>query len=228
MGVRNRNISESRVLRNDVNSHATVTHTATAASFVWSLVPANALTLVVALALDWRLADLTAVYWTQNMIIGVSYFARILGLGELTAEHFRLNDPSGKPAPATKRQTAFFFLAHFGSFQLCYLFLHPWAFHADLGVVMCGVAFAVSHYFAHRRHRELDRQGTPNVVEFMFAPYLRIIPMHLTILFGAAPLASAAGLLFVLLKTVADVMMHFVEHRFLEKSQRSNGAHEVR
>ena len=50
----------------------------------------------------------------------------------------------------------------------------------------------------------------------MFTPYLRIVPMHLTIIFGGLMAHTNAGLLlFGVLKTVADVAMHAVEHRRL-------------
>jgi len=51
----------------------------------------------------------------------------------------------------------------------------------------------------------------------MFFPCARILPMRLTLIFGSFFTAWQAGLiLFLGLKTVADVLMHFVERR--EKS----------
>jgi hypothetical protein len=54
----------------------------------------------------------------------------------------------------------------------------------------------------------------------MFLPYARILPMHLTILLGDQPGAGDANavLAFGALKTVADVLMHQVEHRVLRRS----------
>ena len=49
----------------------------------------------------------------------------------------------------------------------------------------------------------------------MFTPYLRIIPMHLTIILGAT-LGGGAGLIvFGILKTIADAIMHVIEHKRL-------------
>ena len=47
----------------------------------------------------------------------------------------------------------------------------------------------------------------------MFTPYLRIVPMHLTIVVRARQLLSTLGLLFFGdLKAVADILMHDLEH----------------
>lgn len=51
----------------------------------------------------------------------------------------------------------------------------------------------------------------------MFYPYARIIPMHLTIIFG--PAFNLSLPLFLLLKTIADVIMHSVEYNVLRKGE---------
>lgn len=59
----------------------------------------------------------------------------------------------------------------------------------------------------------------------MLFPYARIIPMHLTIMFGGV-LASVGNfshivlLFFMLLKTIADLAMHSLEHA--EQQQAGN------
>jgi hypothetical protein len=54
----------------------------------------------------------------------------------------------------------------------------------------------------------------------MFFPYARIIPMHLTILIGVYLEEHSTGtvILFLGLKTFADLTMHLIEHG--SKSQR--------
>ena len=47
----------------------------------------------------------------------------------------------------------------------------------------------------------------------MFFPYVRIIPMHVFILFGAFAMGSGGALVFFLiLKALADEAMHALEH----------------
>ncbi len=78
-----------------------------------------------------------------------------------------------------------------------------------------GVTFWYSHRASHLEHVRADLAGRPNLGTLMFLPYARVIPMHLTIVIGAQ-IASGALWLFVALKTVADVIMHKVEHRTLQ------------
>ena len=85
----------------------------------------------------------------------------------------------------------------------------------DLGLAACAIAFVLNHLYSYRYHRALDRQGTPNIGTMMFTPYVRIIPMHLTIVFGVFALGATGILLFGVLKTLADVGMHILEHRVL-------------
>lgn len=55
----------------------------------------------------------------------------------------------------------------------------------------------------------------------MMLPYLRIIPMHLTILIGGA-ISSGGGLMigFMGLKTAADYGMHIAEHHLMRKRKK--------
>ncbi len=186
---------------------------------VWSLVLVNGIALVVAVAGGWSLMDLMAVYWVQSVIIGISYFARMLQLERFSTENFQINDRDVDPTPETKRQTAFFFLFHFGFFHVGYLVFilsevegrSPWG----LGLLVCSLAFAINHFFSYRYHLEVDRRGTPNIGTLMFTPYLRVVPMHLTIVFGALALGATGIFVFGCLKMLADVGMHVVEHRML-------------
>ncbi|MDH3414522.1 MAG: DUF6498-containing protein [Gammaproteobacteria bacterium] len=89
----------------------------------------------------------------------------------------------------------------------------------DTDLLIRSAVFAVNHYYSHGYSRDLDRQGTPNIDTLMFTPYLRIGPMHLTIVVGARQLLSTLGLLFFGgLKTVADILMHFLEHSRMKRA----------
>ena len=60
-------------------------------------------------------------------------------------------------------------------------------------------------------------RGTPNIGTLMFTPYLRVVPMHLTIVFGAVAMGATGVLVFGGMKLVAGVMMHLAEHRLLSR-----------
>jgi len=189
---------------------------------VWSLVAANAIALAIAGYEGWSAASLMLVYWAQSVVIGVANVFRILALDRFSTENFTINDRPVDPTPATKRQVAAFFALHYGFFHAVYaVFLAAAPGSVSLlmpGLWACTAAFAVNHLWSYRYNRDLDRQGTPNIGTLMFTPYLRIVPMHLTIIFGGLFVHTGAGLLlFGALKTAADVTMHVVEHARIKK-----------
>jgi hypothetical protein len=128
------------------------------------------------------------------------------------------------PTPATQRSVANFFALHYGFFHFGYLMFlvnqsPDWRWWDVLGGLALGVSFAWNHRLSFQQNVEADRQGTPNIGTLMFLPYARILPMHLTIIFGGTVAGGGpvAVLLFGALKTAADVLMHYVEHRVLQR-----------
>ena len=191
-----------------------------------ALIAVNAATVVVAIALHWPVATLLWPYWIQSVVIGYFSRRRILALGRFSTEGFRIGDQPVDPTPQVQRKTANFFALHYGFFHLVYLVflatisagLEWWDW---LGLAPLGVSFAWNHRASYQRNIEADRRGTPNIGTLMFLPYARIIPMHITIILGAALGGHSvlAVLLFGGLKTLADVLMHHVEHRVLQRSR---------
>jgi hypothetical protein len=184
-----------------------------------ALIVSNALTIVYAIREGWDVRDVMWIYWGQSVIIGVFNTLRILDLREFTTEGFKLNDRPVEPTRKTRRQTAAFFVVHYGFFHAMYAaFLSdeskPFqSGHAkETGILL--LIFLANHAYSYIQNRERDRSRVPNIGTIMFMPYARIIPMHLTILFGhfVAWVGGAKLVMFLLLKTFADVVMHSVEH----------------
>jgi hypothetical protein len=77
--------------------------------------------------------------------------------------------------------------------------------------------FLVYQCFSFFYNRKWEDKRKPNIGKMFCFPYARIIPMHVTILFGVilSSWGTFAGkmalVLFMLLKTFADVIMHIVE-----------------
>lgn len=190
----------------------------------FSLVLVNAATVAVALGLDWPAATLMWPYWIQSVIIGYFSRKRILALGRFSTAGFEINDQPVSPTPATQRSVANFFAMHYGFFHLGYLVFLAQRFAQPttwdwLGLGALAISFAWNHRFSYEQNFEADRRGTPNVGTLMFLPYARIVPMHFTILLGSSLAGDgpAVVLLFGALKTAADVLMHHVEHRILQR-----------
>ncbi len=81
-------------------------------------------------------------------------------------------------------------------------------------VLISGMAFFANHLLSYVMNRNRPRQQLANIGSMMFFPYIRIVPMHVFILFGAFTVAGGRGLVFFLImKTIADEVMHAIEHR---------------
>lgn len=212
---------------------------------VWGIIATNAFVVAVAVIGNGGLLMLLWPYWLQSVIIGVFAARRILVLERFSTEGFKINDRAVEPTKSTARQTAGFFVLHYGIFHLVYLgFLLGFTATAQgtgivpvtnsstgevyqfavgvmsrwdqLWLVVLGIGFWQSHGASHREHVAADLAGTPKIGTLMGLPYARIIPMHLTIIFGALLGGGGGVVLFGGLKTLADVTMHKVEHRLLQ------------
>jgi hypothetical protein len=182
------------------------------------------LTLLASFAFGWiTLGELLWTYWFQSVVIGAFNVLRIRALQRFTTDGMTMNDRPVPTTPEAKRQVANFFTIHYGFFHLIYaIFLfaeHPPAGWGWLWLVGVSVMFGASELSTFRRHRAADRGWEPNLGTLMFQPYLRIVPMHLTIV-GAA----SAGFVFLPLKTLADVGMYLVDEHMDAKRARAQSA----
>lgn len=212
---------------------------------MWGIVVTNGLVIATAMIGGGGLLFLLWSYWIQSVVIGFFARRRMLLLQRFSTEGFTMNDRAVDPTPGTARSAANFFLLHYGFFHVIYaVFLlaftagaadsgsiamtdsdtgqvHQFAIGAlgrwdPLWLAALGFGFLQTHWASHREHVEADLRGTPKIGTLMGLPYARIIPMHLTIIFGVVLGAGGAVLLFGTLKTIADVVMHKVEHRLLQ------------
>jgi hypothetical protein len=199
-------------------------HEASSASSTYALIGANVLTIAAALWFDLRLKDLMLVYWFQSVLIGISFFIRMLFRTRQDSRersrgkmHDRLFNPFGKHDKLFK---AFIFLLHYGFFHLGYLLFLRWGepaggFVLFSGFGVCALAFVLNQSYSLWHSIRSDRAGNADVASLFWLPYARVIPMHLTIIFGHWIAGGGALLFFVALKTVADVLMQVAEQRIL-------------
>ena len=193
---------------------------------VLALIAANLAALAIAYATGMSLRDLMLVYWIQSVVIGATNVLRILRLKRFATDGFKMNNEEVKEEPHVPGTVAIFFTLHYGGFHLIYLIflladgprrapaLAPLYVYAVLALV-----FIVNHAYSLRHNVARDARGRPNIGTLMMLPYARILPMHLTILAGGLFTGSTfAFFVFGLLKTVADVVMHVVEHHVLAKT----------
>jgi len=178
------------------------------------LILSNIIMIFFAIFENWDIITIMFIYWCQSVIIGIFTLFKMLSL---------------KNPPFLNRVgTAFFFLIHYGGFHFGYfIFLTSDPFFGmgsqtlftGLTVLFVVSIFFANHLFSFLYNGENDAQKKQSIDKVMIFPYIRIVPMHLTIIFGGIFLMSGAPqitlILFLSLKTVADVAMHVVEHREL-------------
>jgi hypothetical protein len=84
-----------------------------------------------------------------------------------------------------------------------------------------GVLFA-NHLYSHFTYRHKSPKDSGYVNEQLFTPYWRIIPMHLSIIFGSIGIFApevfgitstmSVLVLFLLIKTYSDITAHLIKH----------------
>lgn len=194
---------------------------------LWFLLFSNIATIFFAITENWNLSTIMWVYWFQSITIGFFNFIRILQLREFSTEGFKINGRPAQPTQGTKIFTAFFFLFHYGFFHFGYMmFLLTGTVTKAYGnapnfielkyIFLTALLFFINHLFSYFYNRPKDTKKQ-NIGSLMFYPYARIIPMHLTIIFGSS--FGGALPLFLVLKTFADAIMHVVEHNVLRKGE---------
>lgn len=188
-----------------------------------NLLLSNAATLAAALFFRWDVGWLLWPYWIQSVIVGGYARKRMLELADFSTEGFTSNDRPVPENEAGKRSTALFFTLHYGFFHFAYLIFlcaeHPVVQPRDALILLaCGVSFVLSQRQTYAIQHAADLRGRPNLGALMFTPYLRVVPMHLAIIFGSALGGSGSLLFFAGLKTLSDLLLDLADRRMAEKS----------
>lgn len=188
-----------------------------------NLIVTNLVTIVIALIEGWSLSPILWVYWFQSVTIGIFSFVRIWELRDFSTEGFTLNNKKVAPTKETKRSTAIFFAFHYGFFHLGYFFFLVFGRGVDRNQFMFILLNALLFFGNHLKsylYNCSKEQVKQNIGTLMFYPYLRIIPMHLTIILGSMASIAGVGLIFfMILKTISDAAMHTIEHRVLRRGK---------
>lgn len=184
-----------------------------------ALLLANVIPLLGAVAWGWSVFEIVVTYWAENLIIGGYTLLRMLGAGGWRSE---------AALWVGKVFMAGFFTVHYGMFCL----VHGFFVFSLLGegkgkeAVLSGKGFAIAllalvishgisfvkNYWAGGEYRGTTIQAQ------MFAPYPRIVVLHVAILFGAfaiQALGSTVPMLVILVvgKTAIDLSLHRWMHR---------------
>lgn len=192
----------------------------------WTLIISNLAIIFFAIIDKIPLLEILWIYWIQSVIIGIFNFIKILSLEDFSTEGLKQGN---SPVPVTKSakiSTAVFFLFHYGFFHFIYavfLFTGVPEFSDDKSdanltfLIISTILFVINYTFEFFSYLK-EREPKPNLGKMMFSPYGRIIPMHLTIIFGgfagamsgifSVDSSLAIITFFVLLKTIIDLITH--------------------
>ncbi len=174
------------------------------------LIGANLIPLFGVLLWGWSVGAVLLAYWIESAIIGVLNVPRIWAT---------------QSSVGNKLFTSIFFTVHYGAFAAAHLVFLVNFFGAEkpLDAIVSGgplmwtaISFFISHLLSLglRLYRREFKDSTPSTQ--LFAPYSRVMIMHMVVLFGAflvellgSPIYAVV--LLVVIKTAVDLAAHLRE-----------------
>jgi hypothetical protein len=201
-----------------------------------SLIFSNLLVIFFAIVDGISANEVLWIYWSQSVIIGIFNFIKMITLKDFSTDGFSKNNKKVLPTRAVAISSAIFFLFHYGFFHFIYsVFLGGFSkFSGTSGsstenkyILLSAAVFFISYLIEFINSRKEQTDELPNIGAIMFAPYARIIPMHLTIILGG--FIGAVGsffstntnlaviVLFISIKTVVDLITHSIDYKKLKK-----------
>jgi hypothetical protein len=196
----------------------------------WMLIISNFVVILFAIVDNLSAIEVLWIYWIQSVIIGVFNFVKIISLKEFSTKDFRRGGKELQPTSAVKISTGIFFLFHYGFFHFVYaMFLGGFSVMSKESTSatvynylwFTSLVFFISYLIEYIQSLRNSSEEIPNLGALMFAPYLRIIPMHLTIILGGflGMIGSLLNIdinisiivLFVGIKTFVDLITHTVD-----------------
>ncbi len=198
---------------------------------------ANLVTIVLAILGNWDLATVLFIYWSQSIIIGIFTVVSLLGADTAAiAEDLEkpVQELGGQGTVNTRHIwyckcfIAGFFTLHYGLFHWGYYTfivesgLFGTVHFSDPNIWLSCALFFANHLYSYLTYRHQVSKGAIYILEKFFRPYQRIIPMHLTIIFGSTVVFALQVfgiqstmpvlVLFLVLKTYFDISTHLIKH----------------
>ena len=171
--------------------------------------------------LNWSTAEIILGFWVESLIIGIFTVIKMTtARGSYRNKKEVAMTINGKYVEPTRKNTVLFFIFHFGMFMTIHLiflvrilennFVLSEAY-AAIGL-MAG-SLLISHLCSYWYNwYQQDEMSTTHYGDLVSTPYMRVIPMHLALIFGYGLVGSMTILLLVF-KIFADVLSHVAEHK---------------
>jgi len=191
---------------------------------VFVLIGMNFIPLIGVFWFSWDVATIVFLYWIENVVIGIINIPKMLTAQKGT--HSQGGTTSFRPAIFLCGIFAFhyglFCFGHYSFLQITYktlpafenmfaALLSPVLFWSILGLTLSHIISMVLNFWGKKEYLNLSPKAQ------MFAPYPRIVLLHIVIILsGLLAIAMGQGLAtlvaLVLLKIVFDLGAHMAEH----------------
>lgn len=180
------------------------------------LIVSNLIPLFGAIYLGWNVGAIIVLYWLENVVIGIFNVIKIMSL------------PAHR---AAKIGSSTFFSVHYGIFTLVHgVFVFTmfegasldevWGggngmFWAALGLMLSHSLSLLVNFYGKQEYK------TSNVGRQMFAPYGRVVVLHMVIIFGGMLVQSLGSplpalIIMIVLKILIDLGLHNVSHKIAQ------------
>jgi hypothetical protein len=196
---------------------------------IYFLILANLVPILGIIFFGWSLLSILALYWTESVIIGFFNVLKMLSCKSLISKKQKIEN-SHKYADYSKLFLIPFFIVHYGLFTIVHgVFIlvismissGTGSFNLFLlfsSVPLASLSLFISHGISFfQNYIGKKEYENVSIVQLLFAPYKRVVIMHLVILLGmfvilitGAPVYVA--ILFVALKIFVDILTHNKEH----------------
>jgi hypothetical protein len=196
----------------------------------FQLLLSNLFIIYLATVQNWDIQEIIFTFWIQSVIIGIFQFWRLVTLPSFGTQSIKIGriilrpNLGGESKPLAALVLLFpYIFAHF--LYLFFIFSFP-TYPSSLFKFETPPTSSFSYsvliiptlvYFINHLISFLTNPSPTHLSETQFGslvarPYLRIIPMHLTIIFGMY--LGLPRLLFLLTRAGVDLYSHISEHRF--------------
>ncbi len=148
------------------------------------------------------------IYMMQSILIGIVHVFKLW--------FYKFSKPTRPTDWKNPKALAVFFLFHYGFFHFVYaFFINPYDANWDLvmqGAAVFGFALIINTF----RHFKQENSGKYNANDFMFLPYVRVLPIHMAIILGiffsvfSGNLAPVVYVLMIL-KTGMELFLEYLQ-----------------
>jgi hypothetical protein len=149
------------------------------------------------------------IYLIQSLLIGLVHVLKL---------NFYRFAPASRPTDwKSPHALSLFFMVHFGFFHFVYTFFIP-AKNVDWNLVLYGSLINISVLIINTiRHYSRESNGHYNANDFMFLPYVRIVPIHMAIIIGtffSAITGNFAPVMVTLavIKTAMEIGLEYLQY----------------